>query len=286
MGAFREEGEGGWGRLEGAAVYTSSSGLPPRPPTLLRTLVRLLMHSAAAVLALFLGGCALLVAAARWWLPTFPWRAALGYVALTAPFFAPPLFTRALQVPTDLAYQWLPLSEMPAAAADAGRPHNFFQADTLLEQLPFHTLVRRRLLSGEAPLWSHELGTGQPLLGHGQSAPFAPLHALALPLAPVKGLTVAGAWQILLGLLGAHALLLWLGAGRWGAALGAVGSGLSTYAVVWIYDTPGMAAAWVPGLLLGILMVRAGAPRGWAGLGACALGLALSGHPATMAAAR
>jgi hypothetical protein len=241
------------------------------------------MHSTPAVLALFLAGCALLAAAARWWLPAFPWRAALGYVALTAAFFAAPLFTRALQVPTDLAYQWLPLSEAPAAAADAGRPHNFFQADTLFEQLPFHTLARRRLLSGEAPLWSHELGTGQPLLGNGQSAPFAPLHALALPLAPVKGLTVAGAWQVLLGLLGAHALLLWLGAGAWGAALGAVGSGLSTYAVVWIYDTPGMAAAWVPGLLLGILMVRAGAPRGWAGLAACALGLALSGHPETMA---
>jgi hypothetical protein len=241
------------------------------------------MPSAAAVLALYAGGCALLVAAMRWWRPGFPLRAGAAYVALTTAFFALPLFTRALQVPTDLAYQWLPLAEAPAAAAGEGRPHNFFQADTLYEQLPFHDLVRRRLLAGEAPLWASELGTGEPLLGNGQSAPFAPLHLLALPLAPLKGLTVAGAWQVLLGLLGAHALLRWMGAGGWGAALGAVGSGLSTYAVVWIYDTPGMAAAWVPGLLLGILMVRAGAPRGWAGLVGCALGLALSGHPETMA---
>jgi hypothetical protein len=237
------------------------------------------MHSPAAVLAVFLAGCALLVLAVRWWRPGLPRRAALAYVVLTAAFFAQPLFTGALQVPADLAYESLPFSEMAVAAG----PRNYFQADTLLEQLPFHTLVRQRLLAGEVPLWSHELGTGQPLLGNGQSAPFAPLHVLALPLAPPRALTVAGAWQILLGLLTAHALLLWLGAGPWGAALGAVASGLSTYAVVWIYDTPGMAAAWVPGLLLGILLVRAGEPRGFLGLVACALGLALAGHPETMA---
>jgi hypothetical protein len=237
------------------------------------------MHSAAAALAVFLAGCALLVGALRWWRPGFPMRAALAYVALTAAFFARPLFTGALQVPTDLAYAWLPFKEV----APGVEPHNFFRADTLLEQLPFHTLVRQRLLAGEAPLWAHELGTGQPLLGNGQSAPFAPLHVLALPLAPLRALTIAGAWQILLGLLTAHALLLRLGAGRWGAALGAVGAGLSTYAVVWIYDTPGMAAAWVPGLLLGIVLVRDGARRGWAGLAVCAAGLALSGHPETMA---
>jgi hypothetical protein len=237
------------------------------------------MH-AAATLAVFLAGCALLVAALRWWRPGFPLRAALGHVALTTAFFAAPLLSGALQVPTDLAYEWLPFADL-VPPSDA--PRNFFQADTLLEQLPFHVLVRRRLLAGEAPLWSHELGTGQALLGNSQSAPFAPLHLLALPLAPLRGLTVAGAWQILLGLLTLHALLLRLGAGRWGAALGAVGAGLSTYAVVWIYDTPGMAAAWVPGLLLGIFLVRAEEPRGWIGLVVCALGLALSGHPETMA---
>jgi hypothetical protein len=237
------------------------------------------MHAAAA-LAVFLAGCALLVAALRWWRPGFPLRAALGHVALTTAFFAVPLLSGALQVPTDLAYEWLPFADL---VPQSDTPRNFFQADTLLEQLPFHALVRQRLLAGEAPLWSHELGTGQALLGNGQSAPFAPLHLLALPLPTLRGLTVAGAWQILLGLLTVHALLLRLGAGRWGAALGAVGAGLSTYAVVWIYDTPGMAAAWVPGLLLGLLLVRSGEPRGWIGLVVCALGLALSGHPETMA---
>ncbi|HVT60085.1 MAG TPA: YfhO family protein [Thermoanaerobaculia bacterium] len=237
------------------------------------------MHAAAFVIAVFLAGCALLVKAVRWWRPGFPLRAALGYVALTAAFFAQPLFTGALQVATELAYDRLPFAEMAGKEAQL----NHFRADTLFEQLPFHTLVRQRLLAGEAPLWSHELGTGEPLLGNGQAAPFAPLHVLALPLPPLRALSVASAWQILLGLLCTHALLLTLGAGPWGAALGAVGSGLSTYSVVWLYDTLGMAAAWVPGLLLGLLLVRDGAPRGFRGLTACALGLALSGHPETMA---
>jgi hypothetical protein len=238
------------------------------------------MTSAAAAAAWYLAGCALIVLALRWWRPGFPLRAALGHAALTTAFFAAPLLTGALQVPTDLAYESPPWSELGIAPV---APHNFFQADTLLEQLPFHALVRQRLLAGQAPLWAHELGTGEPLLGNGQSAPFAPLHLLALPVAPLRALTVAGAWQILVGLLGAHALLLRLGAGPRGAALGAVASGLSTYAVVWIYDTPGMAAAFVPGLLLGILLLRDGEPRAAAGLSACALGLALSGHPETMA---
>ncbi len=242
------------------------------------------MSSPAAALAVFFAGCALLAAGVRWWWrPGLPRRAALAYVALTTAFFAQPLLTGALQVPTDLAYDWLPFADVAAPAGVADQPHNYFQADTLLEQLPFHFLVRQRLLAGQVPLWSHELGTGQPLLGNGQSAPFAPLHLLALPLPTLRALTVAGAWQILLGLLTMHALLLRLGAGRWGAALGAVAAGLSTYAVVWIYDTPGMAAAFVPGLLLGILLVRDAVPRGWSGLVVCALGLALSGHPESMA---
>src|SRR5580693_153864 len=194
MGGFGGR-KGGAGRLCILAVE------PPRSHPSRKPLVLASMPSAAAVLALYAGGCALLVAAMRWWRPGFPLRAGAAYVALTTAFFALPLFTRALQVPTDLAYQWLPLAEAPAAAAGEGRPHNFFQADTLYEQLPFHDLVRRRLLAGEAPLWASELGTGEPLLGNGQSAPFAPLHLLALPLAPLKGLTVAGAWQVLLGLL-------------------------------------------------------------------------------------
>ncbi|MBV8200275.1 MAG: hypothetical protein JOZ15_06595, partial [Acidobacteria bacterium] len=171
------------------------------------------------VLAVYLAGAGLLIASVRWWRRDPGWREGLLYAALTAAFFAPPLLTGAIQVPSDLAYEVRPWSETLAA-----RPavHNRRVEDTLLEQLPFHALVRRRLLAGEAPLWSHEMGTGQPLLGNAQSAPFAPLHLLAFPLPPLQALPVAAAWAMLLHLLLARALARALGAGRLGAALAAV----------------------------------------------------------------
>jgi Bacterial membrane protein YfhO len=207
-------------------------------------------------LALFLGVALLLIATVRSWRRDLAWSDGLLYLALTTAFFARPLLTGAIQVPVDLAYETRPFSETVATPVAV---HNRRVEDTLLEQLPFHTLVRRRLLAGEAPLWSHEMGTGQPLLGNAQSAPFAPLHLLALPLPPLRALPVSAAWAMLLHLLLAHTLAHALGAGRPGAALAAVAIGLSSYSVVWAYDTLGMSAAWVPGVLLGVVLLARGA---------------------------
>lgn len=229
---------------------------------------------------LFLLGAALLVAAVRWWRPEVPWRAGTAHAILVAAFFAVPLFTGALQIPTDLAYRWLPwrdtLERRPAV-------DNPLQVDVLFEQLPFHTLVRKRLLALEAPLWSHEMGAGQPLLANAQSSPFAPLHLMALPLPAARALTVTIAWQTLLALLLMHALLARLGAGNMGAAFGAVSFALSTYMTAWAYHPLAMAAAWIPGLLLGLIALRHGERRSFPGLVACGFGLASSGQPETMA---
>lgn len=231
-------------------------------------------------LALFLGVAILLIAAVRWWRRDLAWTDGLLYLALTTAFFARPLLTGAIQVPVDLAYEARPFSETVATPVAV---HNRRVEDTLLEQLPFHTLVRRRLLAGEAPLWSHEMGTGQPLLGNAQSAPFAPLHLLALPLPPLRALPVSAAWAMLLHLLLAHALARALGAGRPGAALAAVAIGLSSYSVVWAYDTLGMSAAWVPGVLLGVVLLARDHRGALPGLVVCALGVTTGGHPETLA---
>jgi hypothetical protein len=257
-----------------------------------------------SVCTVYLAGAALLIAAVRWWRRELTWLDGLLYAALTTGFFMPPLLAGAIQVPSDLAYETRPWSEtLPSRVA----VHNRRLADTLLEQLPFHTLVRRRLLAGEAPLWSHEMGTGQPLLGNAQSAPFAPLHLLALPLPPLQALPVSAAWAMLLHLLLAHALARVLGAGWLGAALAAVAIGLSTYSVVWAYDTLGMSSAWVPGVLLGVVLLARSFPADRAerrlsaapatsnrparpfdrgalpGLVVCVVGVATGGHPETLA---
>lgn len=231
-------------------------------------------------LLLFLAGGALLAALARWWRPEVPLRTAAGYVLLAGLFFAVPLATPALQVPTDIAYVWMPWAETLPGPVE---PANPLLNDIPTQMIPFRELVRRRLLDLEVPLWAHEMGTGQPLLGNAQSAPFAPLHLMALPVPTLRALTLAVAWQILLALLLMHALARALGAGEWGAAFAAVAFAFSTFLIPWAYHPIGMSAAWVPGVLLGLFLLRHGGRGAFAGLVACAAGMALSGHPESVA---
>lgn len=226
--------------------------------------------------AVFLGGATVLVALARVWIRELQRSTAAGYVAFTLLLFAPVLATSCNQVPLDYVYRFPPWE---GTLEETVQPSNPVLADVVLQILPFRHLVRERLLDGNVPLWSHELGTGQPLLANAQSAPFAPLHLMALPLPALRAMTVAAAWQVLVALLGTHLLLRQLGATSRGAALAAVAFSLSTFSFVWLYYPLGMATSWIPAVLLGIVCVLQNSPRAWLGLGLTAAALALSGHP-------
>ena len=247
--------------------------------------------------ALFAAGAVVLVAAVSWWRPALPRRWAAGHALLTLAFFAVPLVTPLVQVPVDMAYLWRPWSETVTGELEVDNP---LLGDIPLQMLPWRTLVRDRLLDLEAPLWSHEMAAGQPLLGNAQSAPFAPLHLMTLPVPPIRALTVAAAWQMLLGLLLTHALVLALVApaerqagpeeerlrAPWpvqaGAATGAVAFALSAYAVAWLYHPLSMVAMWIPGVVLGIVALHRGERGAVAGLVVSAAALAVSGHPETV----
>jgi hypothetical protein len=231
-------------------------------------------------LLLYLIDGGLLAAAVRWWRPRASRRAMAAYLLLAGGFYAVPLATRNLQVGTDLPYLVLPWSEM----AEPGLvPGNDLLSDVPLLLLPFRAVVREQLLRLQAPVWTHQLATGQPVLGNGWSAPFSPLHLLTLPLPPARAMTVAAALQMLLALLLMDALLAALGAGAAGAAFGAIAYALSVFSVAWAYHPQAMAAAWLPGVLLGLLLLRRGERGGAAGVIACGAGLAYSGHPETLA---
>jgi hypothetical protein len=236
------------------------------------------------LLAYALGGL-LICALVRWWRPQVTRRAAAGYLAAAGAFFILPLATPALQVGTDIPYLWRPWSEMIPEMVPAGthQPQNPLLGDVPLQLLPYRALVRERLLRLEAPLWVHEIGTGAPLLGNAYAAPFSPLHLLALPLPAARSMTVVVAWQTLLALLLMHALLLALGVRAAGAALAAVSYAFSAFLVVWAYHPQAMTAAWLPGVLLGLVLLRRGERGAVAGLVTCGLGMALSGHPETLA---
>src|SRR5579864_8261084 len=228
----------------------------------------------------YLGGGALLGALMRWWRPHPGWRWLAAYWLAAGACFAPSLLTSQLQVPSDIAYQWRPWREMlPVPVV----PANGLLRDIPLQIIPFRALVRDRLLRGEAPLWAGEMGTGEPLLGNAQSAPFSPLGVLALPLPAVRALPVMAALKVFLSLLLTDALLAALGAGRAGACFAAIAFAFSVYSICWALYPLGMAAAWLPGVVLGLVLLRRGERGGLAGLIACASGMALSGHPETLA---
>lgn len=244
------------------------------------------MLSILADVLLFLGGSVGIGAAVRAWRagpvgePTPTWWAIGLYTTASLLFFSPALLTRDHHIATDIAYLWQPWN---SAIEEPVWPKNLLVADPPLQMLPFREIVRRRLLAGELPLWVHELGTGQPLLANAQSAPFAPLHLAALPLPTLRALTVAAAWQAVLGLLLVHALLRRLRAPPAGAAVAAVAFAFSSFSVVWAYYPLGMAIQWLPGIFLGLVLLAEDAPRATAGLVVCALGLVLAGHPSSMA---
>lgn len=248
-------------------------------------------------LLLYVAGAAVLGAAVRWWRPRLSGRWVIGYGLLVLALFALPLATSLVHGPVDLAYQWYPWK---AFSEPDFEPQNRLLADIPLQMLPFRTLVRERLLALEAPLWAHELGTGQPLLGNSQSSPFAPLHLMTLPVPPQRGLTLAAAWQVLVGMLLMHALalaLLWRSGGdpepsgerpapfarQAGAATAAVAFALSAYSVAWLYHPHTMVAMFLPGLILGVVALARGEPRAFPGLVACAAVMAVNGHPETVA---
>jgi len=237
-------------------------------------------------LLVFLAGSAGLGAAVRAWRagpgdrPVPGWWGVLGYTLAVLAFFSPALLTSDRQIATDIPYQTRPWNETLAEPVKVGNP---LLSDPPYQMLPFRDLVRRRWLAGEPPLWANELATGQPLLANAQSAPFAPLHLPLLPLPTLRALDVAVGWQVVLGLLLMHALLRRLRASPAGAVVAALAFGFGTFSVAWAYYPMGMTAMFVPGVLLGVLLMAEGAPRGAPGLVVCGLAMALSGHPETVA---
>jgi hypothetical protein len=231
-------------------------------------------------LALFLLGCVAWSALVRWWQPRIRIGILASYSLVSLLYLAPSLLTGGTQVASDQIFRWRPWSE---TVTEKVVPSNPLLADPVLQMLPFRTLVRERLLAGEAPLWSHELGTGQPLLGNAQSAPLAPFHLAALPVEPLDAMAVAAAWQLFAALALTHVLMLILGVRGWGAALAAITFGLSCFSIVWLFYPLGMTAVWLPGLLAATVLMARGERGGVAGFVVCAVAMAASGHPETMA---
>lgn len=88
--------------------------------------------------------------------------------------------------------------------------YTYYLDDLKIIYYPIETLYAKAQHAWQLPLWSNELGFGQPLLAWGQLGFFTPLHILlrALFVPPLALLQVSVVLYFLIGSIGAYAFLL------------------------------------------------------------------------------
>jgi hypothetical protein len=174
-----------------------------------------------------------------------------------------------------LALLWLALGTADAPDLDASGARDW-SGDFRSYYLPNAEYAGMRLARGELPLWNPRQGAGMPFLATLQVGVLYPPNALHA-LVPVQTAFVAlAALHLGLAVLLAGGLALALGAGAAGAALTGLAYAGSVQVVGAVWSPPVQyAAAWAPGLLLGVerTLARPGA-RPALGL-ALAIGLSL-----------
>jgi hypothetical protein len=127
--------------------------------------------------------------ALRRWFAPLPWRiVALSFV-LTLAFLHGAVFSSRVPVPLGEVMRGYPYRGVIGAVES----RNPLTNDTVKQILPWMQVVREELAAGRVPLWNRYQFSGYPLLGNGQSAPFAPvfLATLFVPL-PHQLVAMAG----------------------------------------------------------------------------------------------
>jgi len=167
------------------------------------------------------------------------------------------------------------------------RPRVELLNDITLQMAPWQMEARRQMLSGRAPLLNPYSGSGQALLGNGQSAPFSPVSLAALPFSPERAQGLRAFLKALLALTGAFLAARRLGARPAFALVAAVAYGYGGSLAVWRLFPHGEVLALFPLAFLAGETILTEGPR----MRSCALlslaltGMILSGHPETGLAA-
>jgi hypothetical protein len=167
------------------------------------------------------------------------------------------------------------------------RPRVGLLNDITLQIAPWQVEARRQMLSGRVPLLNPYSGSGQALLGNGQSAPFSPVSLAALPFSPERAQALRAFLKALLALAGAF-----LAARQWSArpAFALVAAVTCAYGgslAVWRLFPIGEVLAFFPFAFLASEKILAEGAR----MRSCALlslalaAMILAGHPETGLAA-
>lgn len=133
---------------------------------------------------------------------------------------------------------------------------------------------------GDAPLWNPYTGLGVPLLGDLQTAPFGPFYAPLFFKPTQKGWNLTVLVRLLVGGVGAFALLRALGARPPAALLAAFGYLLVPAYILWMHSVSLSLESLAPWLLLSVLaLLRRPAALPFAGVALLTAAAVVGGQP-------
>lgn len=221
-----------------------------------------------------------LTAALRRWYGPLPWRAALLAFVLTLAFLNVAAFTTRVPVPLDEVMRGYPFRGIHGVTESRNPMTN----DTVKQILPWMQVVREELGHGRMPLWNRYQFSGYPLLGNGQSAPFAPFF-LATLFVPLPGQIVAMAGlKIFVSLLFGWLFLRDEGVSEPAAWFGSTVYSFSVFQTVYLFYPLTSVTALLPAAAFALRRcVRNDQPRSAVLLALVTAAVAAGGHPESAA---
>jgi len=187
-----------------------------------------------------------------------------------------------IYAPLDIAYAAEPLASV---GHQAGVTHAIdpTTSDVYAEFVPWHAAVRNAIAHGEWPLWNRFELCGGPLAAAVQSAPYHPIHLIALLLSLGSALTFIATMLFFVAILSAYLFMRDLVRFEHAALFGATAWMFSRHLVTFAGTAHGLGLASMPLVLFAARrVVRAPNARSSALLTFALTLLVFSGHPETM----
>lgn len=246
----------------------NARAIPPPPATLRLRLIVTFLGIALPALA---GSLAL-----RRWFAPLPWRIVAISFFLTLAFLHGAVFSSRVPVPLDEVMRGYPYRGVIGAVES----RNPLTNDTVKQILPWMQIVREELNAGRVPLWNRYQFSGYPLLGNGQSAPFAPvfLATLFVPL-PHQLVAMAGL-KIFFALLFGWLFLRDEEVSSPAAMFGSAAFAFSVFQTVYLYYPMSAVTSLLPAAAFAVRGCLRSKERRWGVLLAIVTAsVAASGHP-------
>jgi hypothetical protein len=231
-----------------------------------------------AALAGILIPSVLVVLALRRWYSSVPWSVAGLLFTLTIGFLHGAVFTRQMPVPFDEVMRGYPYR----GVLGVSESRNPLTNDTVKQILPWMHVVREQLAAGTLPLWNPYQFGGYPLLGNGQSAPFAPLFLATLFVPLPRQLVAMAGLKIFLALLFGYLFLREEEVSPAAAVFGSAVFAFSVFQTVYLYYPLTTVSSLLPAAAFAVRgSMRDGRHRWTVLLALVTATVASSGHPET-----